>query len=919
MPEIKNNFLQGKMNKDLDERLIPNGQYRDAMNIEVSTAEDSSVGTVKNILGNKRVEDVVPNGYKCVGSIANEKTNRVYWFISSYSKDAIIEYDVENDVVNHVLVDAYAGTSRAVLMFSGNIITGINIIDDLLFWTDNNSNPKKINIKECIKGTASDDGTHPALDPLSTVHTQLLFEHGSFDGLTINHVSAGATLNYSSKKGRYFWFQEKQLEKLFPKQVGDYPFQYGVSFFNPTGLPDVPYTVRHYRNGEFLKERIIKVWNGDLGTLGNTGGTHARLDPWVHNPGHANYIPGTPESEYYPFKLGDVLFGKDITKDIEERHITVIKPNPTNTLSVKINYELDLNSTSNTPNIFETKFPRFSYRYKYRDGEFSCLAPFTNPVFNPKYTKNINESATENVFHNKDTAYSIKDPYNNAMINSIHSIELCDFITTKTPEDVVEIDILYKQEDSPVIYSIGTVKPTDSEWHDLSNNEGVDIGLGKALNGDGYEAKGGYIKGKYTVTTENIYAALPANQMLRPWDNVPRKALAQEVTGNRIVYGNYLQNYNLGVFKPKVNLSYSNRNNNIGSFDTQGLPSIKSQRNYQLGVVYCDKYGRETPVLTSNDGAINIPWKDRDGSKNASKSLQLNAKLTYNFPEWVDSLKFFLKETSNEYYNLTMDRAWVTESTYELDNSEGHLWISFPSSDRNKISEEDYIVLKKKIGVGEEQVNFENKFKVIDIKNEAPDAIKYQLVSLGIFNNDANDIMTSGNDRLFTSSGPRIDKERDTIVIAHAKWKSKTNYRVSLARGDSDNASINGADVIKKNLYISWRRLNASGLGPSSKKYKVTGGWKGTTGYVLELSTPITKIDADIAHVNGDSSTTASHMHQDLIFQVEEKVLKDSEDFSGKFFVKISKNQITDLIESGNPVNLLDKYQVQAKHATWYW
>ena len=38
MPEIKNTFLQGKMNKDLDERLIPKGQYRDAMNIEVSTS-----------------------------------------------------------------------------------------------------------------------------------------------------------------------------------------------------------------------------------------------------------------------------------------------------------------------------------------------------------------------------------------------------------------------------------------------------------------------------------------------------------------------------------------------------------------------------------------------------------------------------------------------------------------------------------------------------------------------------------------------------------------------------------------------------------------------------------------------------------------------------------------------------------------
>ena len=32
------------MNKDLDERLIPAGEYRDALNIEVSTSEASNVG-----------------------------------------------------------------------------------------------------------------------------------------------------------------------------------------------------------------------------------------------------------------------------------------------------------------------------------------------------------------------------------------------------------------------------------------------------------------------------------------------------------------------------------------------------------------------------------------------------------------------------------------------------------------------------------------------------------------------------------------------------------------------------------------------------------------------------------------------------------------------------------------------------------
>jgi hypothetical protein len=53
MPEIKHQFTTGgKMNKDLDERLIPNGEYRDAMNIQVATSEGSDVGTAQNILGN---------------------------------------------------------------------------------------------------------------------------------------------------------------------------------------------------------------------------------------------------------------------------------------------------------------------------------------------------------------------------------------------------------------------------------------------------------------------------------------------------------------------------------------------------------------------------------------------------------------------------------------------------------------------------------------------------------------------------------------------------------------------------------------------------------------------------------------------------------------------------------------------------
>jgi len=909
MPEIKNTFLQGKMNKDLDERLIPNGQYRDAVNIEVSTSEGSDVGAVKNILGNKRIEEIVPEGFKCVGSVANEKTNKLYWFISKYNKDAIIEHDITNDKINPVIVDLNAANSKAVLKFSGNIITGINIINNLLFWTDNNSEPKKINIDECKKGT-----------PDLNTHTQLNFENGSFIGMTINHVAPKADTSSSGKTtGRWFWFEKKTIEQIIVADVPEQVFSYGVSAFlrpshnNPYPVPYKEYLIRHFRKNRFIGRKRVKLFHGDQGTAARTE---------FYSDGFAN--------EYH---VGDTIFGNGISVDVEERHITVIKPKPITAPAIKINHTHTLDSPSNIPNLFETTFPRFSYRYKYRDGEFSAFAPFTQPVFNPKYTKNPKSANNTNVFYTKDNAYSSEDPVNKAMVNSIHSIEITDFITAETPKDVVEVEILYKQEDSSIIYSITTIKQTSSEWHDFSNYEGSEIGLRKAANGKGYLAVGGNTKGKYTITTENIQGAIPANQLLRPWDNVPRKALGQEMTGSRIVYGNYLQNYNLGNIKPEIKAGYNDRKNQLGTFESKGLPSIKSQRNYQLGVVYSDKYGRETPVFSSKKGSINIPWQKPGGDKNASKSLQLNALVATNFPDWVDSFKIFIKETSSSYYNLVMDRAWVAKSTYELDRGE-HLWISFPSSDRNKISEDDYIILKKKIGTDEKQISFENKFKVIDIANEAPDAIKYELVNMGIaLNNDLNSNagnhwFTSSNNipQLFPSSSRRPDNQTDQLIIDYDAWKHSTDqgYRAALesplAVGDGDNKP----SLATEGLYISWGIQDSSGapLGLSSQKYKVSGGWRGTGSYVLQLSTKITKADADIADKEGDSDGD-NGIHNNLYFQVEKRILKDSEDFSGKFFVKISKNQVTDLIEDGTPQmkgkDVLKNYIIPSKMPAYYW
>ena len=84
MPDIKRNFASGKMNKDVDERLVPNGEYRDALNIQVSTSDSSDIGSIQNILGNARLNgqtNITP-GSICIGSISDEKNDCFYWFIT---------------------------------------------------------------------------------------------------------------------------------------------------------------------------------------------------------------------------------------------------------------------------------------------------------------------------------------------------------------------------------------------------------------------------------------------------------------------------------------------------------------------------------------------------------------------------------------------------------------------------------------------------------------------------------------------------------------------------------------------------------------------------------------------------------------------------------------------------------------------
>ena len=124
MPEIKHNFIGGKMNKDFDERIVKNGEYRDATNIQVSTSEDSEVGTVQNLLGNSLIngQDFLSDRAICIGSISNEREDKVYYFVTN--KEFVKNPNFSRDLNEDGQVDRWVLESGWTWDSSNKVIKG---------------------------------------------------------------------------------------------------------------------------------------------------------------------------------------------------------------------------------------------------------------------------------------------------------------------------------------------------------------------------------------------------------------------------------------------------------------------------------------------------------------------------------------------------------------------------------------------------------------------------------------------------------------------------------------------------------------------------------------------------------------------------------------------------------------------------
>ena len=849
MAQLNHRFQVGRMNKDLDERLVPNGEYRNALNAQVSTSEDSNIGSLQTIMGNLGISSTIidPEGtnlfdFYCVGSIVDEKEDRIYWLISGIGKDIIAEYNYKNGAVSPVVVDIFdsalypSNESGRVLNFDRSfLITGINIIDDHLFWTDNNTEPKKINITRSKIGS-----------PDFNTHTDLFVKN------LVNpnppYVSAGP------------------LEHEYVTVIKKSPRTAPLLEMKNTTRPDAN------TDGSIVIFTTLSasVYSDFVDPL--TGGFRETAITVTFDT-----IPD--------FSVDDFLTISSSTHDFVVE-IVGGTPSVNGVCDIKIiSWSSNINETefdetmhvslNQNEALFQFKFPRFGYRYKYEDGEYSAFSPFSEVAFLPS-----------------EFDYLPKEGYNLGMVNSVRYLGVKDFVDMASiPDDVISIDILYKESNSPNIYSVKTVDRIDdnetnyNEWNAVGDSSSM---FPLAFVG-GFNDK---TKGFVNIKSEMIHAILPSNQLLRPWDNVPRKALTQEIVGNRLVYGNYLQNYNLDT---TVDLRLSIASKHVGSstpeqifpseaYNYSPAKSIKSLRTYQLGVVYIDEFGRETPILSNSiPSSKNTIHVDKIQAPLASK---LTAQMFNTPPAWAKAFKYFIKETSNEYYNLSMDRWYPAE--------DGNIWLSFPSSERNKVDLETFLILKKAHNAS----NFvpeRARYKILALENEAPIFLKTKREAKGRIYDAA---LSPGPGFVIGQNAPGIGFPfpDGTFIYIDGPTFDLAHIGIRL---------LDEGDTLSDYEF----RVYSSSEG-ASKWYGIKSLEKdaGSTQWKL---VPKEKFGVDMGITTPDlnTSTMWGNRHLDCVIEFVKREVKNRPEFDGRFFAKILKDSAVSTYIIGDDDNA-DEYVV---------
>ena len=692
MAEVKNAFIKSKMNKDLDDRLIPSGEYRDAQNVQISRSEGSDVGALENVLGNKEIlfssaqssfSTLVgaPN-IKCIGQFVDENNTTIYSFWTDYfdtqaedkiiyspsAKNYILAYNISGSDNYKVLVEG------AFLNFSQtNPIIGVNIIEGLLFWTDDRNQPRKINVN-LANPTDNPSNTYVVPTYYADEDSISVSKYNPYECIEVLNASTQAASIVATAGLNGNVTNSKALTLNTPTQVTG-PITVGLGV---TGTDVKSGTIVTKVNSQTSIEtnKANTLLNAVTLSFKGLETTMYDVTSALLSNGGTAAVNGTPAgTTTIPVDTvtGEIAIGATVTGTGVTAGTTVVSYSSPNVVvsanqTLADNTVLTFNANpyydanyGGDPQFLEDKFIRFSYRFKFDDGEYSIFAPFTQSMFIPKQ---------DGYFKGDDEKLTYESTIVDFMENKVTKIDLLIPLpatrsvlqnTTTSPIKITEIDVLYKESDGQAIRVVDTIKVENATPWNSNPTDNVFI---------------------YTYESTKPYKTLPESELIRVYDRVPVRAKAQELMSNRIVYGNFQNkhtppaslNYQVGISDKYADSITSS------SYSTTEYPNhtVKQNRNYQVGIVLSDKFGRQSTTILSNNQSTQLV-----NGFGADTVYSPYRKTTDTVaPAWPgESLKVLFNETIDSNSPAIVSRALGTPGLYNSDKTNANYnplgWYSY--------------------------------------------------------------------------------------------------------------------------------------------------------------------------------------------------------------------------------------------------
>ena len=633
MAENKNSFIKSKMNKDLDDRLVPNNEYRDGQNIAVSRSESQDVGALEAVLGNEKVIDEAGNGVQCIGVHTDEATGYIYWFATNYKGEERIP-STSTAICKILRWQPSSNTSTADVLVEGNFLNfstlsrveGINLLENLLFFTDNRNQPRVINVVTAIQDpTYYNDETSITVCKFAPYLAPNLIDLRSTSALKPSTMSNAENLP-TIRIGTQEWATENldvnryRNGDLIPQAISLVDWQtndtneigcwcyyenllsngvvYG-KLYNRWAVEDVRnlapfgYTIADEADfnallvetatGNPANIKSVNYWTNTAESDNNSSGFNARPSG-QRTAGATDFELLDSEAKIWCADVDKYLYIQDIQNPVTPATVEVNTLGTVAGYAVRVLKDAGFKGWQGDPEFIRDKFVRFSYRFRYADGEYSLIAPFSQECFIPEQ---------EGRFLNEDEDEAMRSTVINFMQNNINNVILnieLPSLDIVTDYQVTDIDIIYKESDELAFKILQTIEVNPLFITNLNNTNIY----------------------QYTYQSTIPFKLLPTDETTRVFDKVPVRALAQAISGNRVMYANFVQGYDAPL---GLDYAVDSAEKNVQLFEEYPQHSVKQNRNYQVGVILADKWGRQTDViLSSKDNVLVAGGEPTEGS-----------------------------------------------------------------------------------------------------------------------------------------------------------------------------------------------------------------------------------------------------------------------------------------------------------------